>query len=94
MYFAKIRSRFGWNNNPTALPFKYALRALFLKNKIESPSTANCINVTESDIRNEVPKVDGNVSQLLVSSNIWKADVLHYISGYITKKDFEITMVP
>ena len=94
MYFAKIRSRFGWNNNPTALPFKYALRALFLKNKIESPSTANYINVTESDIRNEVPKVDGNVSQLLVSSNIWKADVLHYISGYIAKKDFEITTVP
>ena len=94
MYFAKIRSRFGWNNNPTALQFKYALRALFQKNKIESPSTANCINVTESEIRNEVPKVDSNVSQLLVSSNIWKADVLHYISGYIAKKILKSLQCP
>ena len=38
MYFAKTRSRFGWNNNPTALQFKYAIRQLLLKNKIRVSS--------------------------------------------------------
>ena len=42
MYFAKNRSCFGWKNDPTALQFKHALRALLIKNKKESPSTANC----------------------------------------------------
>ena len=47
MFFSKIRSRFGWNNNPTALQFKYALRSLLLKNKIESPSIANCVLLSD-----------------------------------------------
>ena len=45
MFFSKIRGRLGWKNNPNALQFKYALRALFLQNSIESSSTANCIQV-------------------------------------------------
>ncbi len=31
MFFSKIRSRLGWNNNPNALQFKYALRSLLLR---------------------------------------------------------------
>ena len=38
MYFSKIRSRFGWNNNPTALQFKYALRSLLLKKRLNHPA--------------------------------------------------------
>ena len=45
MFFSKIRGRLGWNNNPNALQFKYALRSLLLANKIDSPSTANCTPV-------------------------------------------------
>ena len=85
MYFAKIHSRFGWNNNPTALQLKYAIGQLLLKNKIESPSNANCIdisNVTEA----ELTRVDPRVSELLLTTNIWRSDVIHYISGYIVKK--------
>ena len=88
MYFAKIRSRFGWNNNPTALQLKYAIRALLLKNKVESPSTANCVNVSDKDV-SEMAKVDPRVSNLLLSTTIWRSDVLHYISGYIVKKLIE-----
>ena len=29
MFFRKIKGRFGWNNNPNVLEFKYALRAHF-----------------------------------------------------------------
>ena len=47
MYFSKIRSRLGWNNNPTALQFKWALRTLLQKNLITAPTTGNCTNVTE-----------------------------------------------
>ena len=31
-------------------------------------------------------KVDSSVSNLLLSSNIWRSDVLHYIAGYIVRK--------
>ena len=93
MYFAKVRSRFGWNNNPTALQFKYAIRQLLLKNKIESPSTANCVNVSTNDT-SEMSKVDPRVSNLLLSTTIWRSDVLHYISGYIVKKLLEFIDCP
>ena len=49
MYFSKFRSRFGWNNNPTVLQFKYALRQLLLKNKIDSLSTANCVDLANTN---------------------------------------------
>ena len=78
MYFSKIRSRFGWNNNPIALQFKYALRSLLLKNKIESPSTANCVPVSEQEFSaTGTGQVDSVVCDLLMSSYLWRADVLH-----------------
>ena len=43
MFFSKIRGRLGWNNNPNALQFKYALRALLLQ--VKSLLTANCTKV-------------------------------------------------
>ena len=92
MFFSKIRSRFGWNNNPTVLQFKYALRQLLMKNKIESPSTANCVDVVNCvdaanlNSSNEVQKVDSQISEMLLLRNVWRPDVLHYISGYIVKK--------
>ena len=85
MYFAKIRTCFGWNSSSTALQFKYAIRQLLLKNKTESPFTANCIHVSSND-KNEMSKVDSRVSKLLLSTTSWHSDVLHYISGYIIKK--------
>ena len=47
MFFSKIRSWLGWNNNPNALQFKYALRSLLLRNSIECPTTANCVPTAE-----------------------------------------------
>ena len=83
---SKIRSHFGWNKNPTALQFKYALRSLLLKNKIEAPKTANCVQLVEEETEVGPGKVDSSVSNLLLSSNIWRSDVLHYIAGYIVRK--------
>ena len=90
IYFSKIRGRFERNNNPTALQFKYALRSLLLKTKVESPSTANCVPVSEQECSaTGSGKVDQAVCDLLMSSNIWRADLLHYISGFVAKKILE-----
>ena len=42
LLFNKIRCRCGWNNNPDVLQFKYALRAILLRNSIEPSKTGNC----------------------------------------------------
>ena len=55
MFFSKVRGRLGWNNNPNALQFKYALRALLLKNKVECPATANCTELEDENNVNPVP---------------------------------------
>ena len=94
MYFAKIRSRFGWNNNPTALQFKYALRALLLKNKIEAPKTANCVDISSRDIRSYVEKVDPAVSDLLLSSTVWRPDVERGKTSLLSCKRYGNLLVP
>ena len=58
MYFSKIRSCFGWNNNLTVLQFKYPLRQLLLKNRIDFPSTANSVDVANTNNSSEEDKVD------------------------------------
>ena len=85
LYVSKLRDRFGWNNNPTALQLKYGIRALLLKNKVPSPSTANCLNVSDQDTT-EMAKVDPRLSNILLSATIWRSDVFFFISGYIVKK--------
>ena len=54
MFFSKIRSRFGWNNNPNALQFKWALRALLLKNQVSPSTNANCSVIEEGILAEEV----------------------------------------
>ena len=95
MFFSKIRSRFGWNNNPTALQFKYALRSLLLKSKTESPSTANCVQVSDQENSpTSSGKVNPFISHILLSSNVWRADVLYYISGFLAKKLLQSIQCP
>jgi len=94
MFFSKIRSRFGWNNNPTVLQFKYALRQLLLKNKFDSPSTANCVDIANTNNSSEEYKVDSRISEMLLSKNVWRSGVLHYISDYIFKKMLESVECP
>ena len=90
MFFSKIRSRLGWNNNPNSLQFKYALRSLRLRNNIECPTTANCVPTAEeqSDLPDQSDQQcqDTQISEMLQTSNVWRYDVLFYISGYIAKK--------
>ena len=86
MFFSKIRSRFGWNNNPNALQFKWALRALLLKNQVSPSTNANCSVIEEGKLAEEVNSIDSKVASYLNTSAIWQDDVMEYIGGYIAKK--------
>ena len=86
MFFSKIRGRFGWNNNPNALQFKWALRALLQKNQIAASEKANCAVIEEEKMDEEMHHVDHNIIMSLTCSTIWRDDVLAYIAGYIVKK--------
>ena len=85
MFFSKIRSRNGWNNNPNPLQLKWALRALLLKNSIEAPKTANCVIENIPSPEKSSFCGDDNLKAILDSNPIWKDDVLFYISGFIAR---------
>jgi hypothetical protein len=86
MFFNKIRSRLGWNNNPNALQFKWAQRALPQKNQVTAAETGNCSVIEESKFAEEADSVDSRVAALLNNSTMWHEHVLAYIGGYIAKK--------
>ena len=79
MFFSKIRSRFGWNNNPNALQFKWALRALLLKNQVSPSTNDNCSVIEEGKLAEEVNSIDSKVASYLNSSAIWQDDVMECI---------------
>ena len=56
-----------------------------MKNNVEAPNTANCVLPPEVNVP-ETAQVDTAISNLLLSTNIWGADVLYYLSGYIVRQ--------
>ena len=76
VFFSKIRSRLGCDQNPTALQFKCAMRTLHQK-------TDN--GCQEIDDKTEFTP-DKRILRLLDSSPVWRDDALGYIGGYIVKK--------
>ena len=83
MFFGKIRSRLGWNNNPTALQFKWALRTLLQKNQITAPKTGNCINITETESQEKDFEPDQRIVQLLDTSPVWRNDVHTWLHWWL-----------
>lgn len=45
IFFSKIRSRHGYNNNPNVLQFKYAMRQILLRNEIRGSPNSNCLHL-------------------------------------------------
>ena len=93
MFFSKIRSRLGWNNNANALQFKWALRALLRKNDVTSSKTANSVLDGERLNEDATSDADNKASSPLKSSNIRRDDVLEYIGGFIVKKNQQLYQV-
>ncbi|CAB3983385.1 Hypothetical predicted protein [Paramuricea clavata] len=76
MFFSKIRNRLGWNINPNALQFKWALRALLQMNQVTAAETGNCSVIEESKYTKEADSVDNRVAALLNNSTMWHEDIL------------------
>lgn len=51
LFFSCIRARGGWNNNPNAMQFKWAMRKLLLRNHVAASPNSNCI-VREDTVNN------------------------------------------
>ena len=95
MFFSRIRSRLGWNNNPNPLQFKYALRSFLLRNNIECPPTANCVlNDKQLHLPDKSKEQDIQISEMLLTSTVWRYDVIFYVSGYISRKLLKIIKCP
>ena len=77
MYFSNIRSRFGWNNNPTVLELKYAFRQLLLTNRIDSPSQQIVLMLQIPITVVKKTKLDRRISEILLSKNVWRSDIFH-----------------
>ena len=69
----------GHDNNPNALQFKWALRALLQKNQITASEKANCTVVEEEKMDQEMGHVDANIANSLNCSTVWRDDILQDI---------------
>lgn len=47
--FSYIRSAGGWNNNPSALQFRWIIRKMFFRNSLSSSKNANCQDLVEDN---------------------------------------------
>lgn len=43
LFFAQVRRRNSWNNNPNVLQFKSAMKQLLMKNSVSASTVANCL---------------------------------------------------
>lgn len=55
LLFSCIRSRGGWNNNPSSLQLKYALSKMLLRNAVTASKYANCIDFNDSNTTSIIP---------------------------------------
>ena len=73
LFFGKIRSHLGWNNNPTCRQFAAAYKKLLMHNDISTVLTGNCLAITDNlPIILSVPstptsKKTNTVSQMFVN---------------------------
>lgn len=93
-FFSRVRRRHGWNNNPTPLQFKWALRALLLKNRVLPSSRANCAMIEEAENTivemetEHIKPIDPSLKpfvEALSSPGEYHQHALYYISGYIAR---------
>ena len=100
LFFSKIRSRGGFNNNPSVVQFKAAYRSLILKNCISPSLNSNCTAFESDDgyiaiqRRSKSSSADDSAAEVsvcvedyvsLVSRNKFLNNCLYYIAGFIVR---------
>lgn len=102
MFFSAIRSRGGFNNNPTAYQFENAYRRLLVHAEICSSAAANCLALDGTSIlnitcKNKNKKLPVEILKFNVSDetdddliipgyNTFVNDIVEYISGFVARK--------
>lgn len=78
LLFSIIRSRGGWNNNPTATQFASAYKRLIIHNELKASSNANCTDFCNTSIltvsSTNAPTWKNNELSLIDESNL--ADIV------------------
>lgn len=106
LFFSCIRSRFGWNNNPTTLQFQSALRTMLLKNSVTASDKSNvddiekvssfsvCEFMCHKKQTDDFSCDDEDISyfQALDSEVLseYQDNIIYYISGYVVKKILQV----
>ncbi|KAK5646591.1 hypothetical protein RI129_005055 [Pyrocoelia pectoralis] len=87
MFFSAIRSRGGYNNNPTAKQFEGAYKRLLLKTEISTSVSANCVQIDNTSILTISRHVTENEDILdFPNWSPYLIDVTKYISGFVARK--------
>lgn len=93
LLFCCIRSRGGWNNNPSTSQFRWALRQMLFRHSIPA-SNGNCSNFESEvtpigciDALESTEYFSNVVSTASESENLVgvQKNILHYIAGYIAR---------
>jgi len=94
--FGVIRRRFGWNNNPTAMQFRYAYRAILNKICVMPSSAGNVVPLDTTDDLTDQTVVDDDIftdsgSDILLSEGVsalshYADNVSVYIAGFVIRK--------
>jgi hypothetical protein len=94
MFFSRVRRRGGWNNNPNCLQFKWAIRAILLRNCIKPSKNANVVvdeplnNLFQQKTSASISHTNQNMqkfAKLLSEPSVFHEHILHYMAGYITR---------
>ncbi|KZC08093.1 THAP domain-containing protein 9 [Dufourea novaeangliae] len=99
IFFSKIRSRHGFNNNPNAIQFCSAFKQILLKNRIHVSPAVNCVALNDDTIgsifkiewpkKNKTATADDDteieVGTIPTLHLQMKDYILHYIGGYVVK---------
>ena len=68
-----------------AVQLEYVLMSLLLENDVEARNKANCVLPPGVNVP-ETAEVDTAISNLLLLTNTWRADLLYYTPGYIVRQ--------
>lgn len=87
-FFSAIRSRGGWNNNPTSQQFKAAYKKLLVHTEVKSATTSNCLDVGTPIILSVSPDSFG--TPIKPMPVIDTGELLEDVASSDTESDVEI----
>ena len=77
LFFNAIRGHLGWNNNPSAVQFRFVYRRMLSRSGIVSFSDGNCVNFSNDD---------GEKKRVCLKKSIfYRPNIIVYIAGFVVR---------